>query len=58
MMKVNVDYPSFAAEKNIINLKKNPGRVEAVLSTDDLLGAQDIVDAIYVDEKIKDLFSY
>jgi MoxR-like ATPase len=55
MMKVNVDYPSFAAEKNIINLKKNPGRVEAVLSTDDLLGAQDIVDAIYVDEKIKDL---
>jgi MoxR-like ATPase len=55
MMKVNVDYPSFAAEKNIINLKKNSGRVEAVLSTDDLLGAQDIVDAIYVDEKIKDL---
>jgi MoxR-like ATPase len=55
MMKVNVDYPSFKAEKNILELKKNSSRVEAVLSTDDLLGAQEIVDAIYVDEKIKDL---
>jgi MoxR-like ATPase len=55
MMKVNVDYPSFKAEKNILELKKNSFRVEAVLSTDDLLGAQEIVDAIYVDEKIKDL---
>jgi MoxR-like ATPase len=55
MMKVNVDYPSFKAEKNILELKKNSSRVEAALSTDDLLGAQEIVDAIYVDEKIKDL---
>ncbi|MBC7539834.1 MAG: AAA family ATPase [Bacteriovorax sp.] len=55
MMKVNVDYPSFKAEKNILELKKNSSRVEAVLSTDDLLGAQEIVEAIYVDEKIKDL---
>lgn len=55
MMKVNVDYPSFKAEKNILELKKNSSRLEAVLSTDDLLGAQEIVDAIYVDEKIKDL---
>ncbi len=55
MMKVNVDYPSFKAEKNIIDLKKNSSKVEPVLSTDDLLGAQEYVDAIYVDEKIKDL---
>jgi MoxR-like ATPase len=55
MMKVNVDYPSFNAEKNILELKKNPTKVEPVLSTDDLLGAQEIVDGIYVDEKIKNL---
>lgn len=56
MMKVNVDYPSFASEKNIIDLKKNAvNKLSAVLSTDDLLLAQELVDAIYVDEKIKDL---
>lgn len=56
MMKVNVDYPSFAAEKNIIDLKKNAvNKLSAVLSTDDLLTAQELVDAIYVDDKIKDL---
>lgn len=56
MMKVNVDYPSFASEKNIIDLKKNAvNKLSAVLSTDDLLSAQELVDAVYVDEKIKDL---
>jgi MoxR-like ATPase len=56
MMKVNVDYPSFSSEKNIIDLKKNAvNKLSAVLSTDDLLTAQELVDAIYVDEKIKDL---
>ncbi len=55
MMKVNVDYPSFNAEKNILNMKRNPSVLEAGLSTDDLLGAQELVEAIYVDEKIKDL---
>ncbi|MEA9354678.1 AAA family ATPase [Bacteriovorax sp. PP10] len=56
MMKVNVDYPSFASEKNIIDLKKNAvNKLSAVLSTDDLLTAQELVDAIYVDDKIKDL---
>lgn len=56
MMKVNVDYPSFKAEKNILESKRNAiGKLEAVLSTDDLLSAQEIVEAIYVDDKIKDL---
>lgn len=55
MMKVNVDYPSFGAEKNILGLKKNAPKIEPVLSTDDLLGAQEYVEAVYVDEKIKDL---
>lgn len=56
MMKVNVEYPSFKAEKNILELKKNAlARLGAVLSTDDLLTAQEAVEAVYVDEKIKDL---
>lgn len=55
MMKVSVDYPSFKAEKNILDLKKSGTRVTPVLSTDDLLGAQEYVEAVYVDEKIKDL---
>lgn len=56
MMKINVDYPSFKAEKNILDLKKNAiSKLGAVLSTDDLLTAQELVESIYVDEKIKDL---
>jgi MoxR-like ATPase len=56
MMKVFVDYPDFAAEKAILSLSRNPLLdIEAELSTDDLLQIQEVVDAIYVDEKIKDL---
>ncbi len=56
MMKVNVDYPSFKAEKSILDLKRNAlGKLEPVLSTDDLLSIQEVVDSIYTDEKIKDL---
>lgn len=56
MMKVNVEYPSFQAEKNILELKKGySAKLDPVLSTDDLLSVQEVVDAIYVDEKIKDL---
>ncbi|MBY0416419.1 MAG: AAA family ATPase, partial [Bdellovibrionales bacterium] len=56
MMKVNVDYPSFKAEKNILDLKRNAlNKISAVLSTDDLLTAQEAVENVYVDEKIKDL---
>ena len=56
MMKINVDYPSFKAEKNILDLKKSAlAKLEAVLSTDDLITAQEIVEGIYVDDKIKDL---
>jgi MoxR-like ATPase len=56
MMKVNVDYPNFKSEKNILELKKNPSELLLpALSTDDLLGAQELVGAVYVDDKIKDL---
>ncbi len=56
MMKVNVDYPSFKSEKSILDLKRNSlSRLEPILSTDDLLSIQEVVDGIYTDEKIKDL---
>lgn len=56
MMKVNVDYPSFQAEKSILGLKRNAqNKLQPVLSTDDLLAIQEIVENIYVDDKIKDL---
>ncbi len=56
MMKVNVDYPSFNAEKSILDLKRNSqDSLKAVLSTDDLISVQETVEKIYVDEKIKDL---
>jgi MoxR-like ATPase len=56
MMKVSVDYPSFEAEKNILDLKKSSMmKLEPILSTDDLLSIQEYVESIYVDDKIKDL---
>jgi MoxR-like ATPase len=54
MMKINVEYPSFDAEKGI--LTTNTSRpISAVLTTEDILTIQNSVNQIYVDEKIKDL---
>lgn len=56
MMKIHVDYPDFESEKSILDLKKNfLDEIEATLSTDDLLSIQEQTEAVYVDEKIKDL---
>lgn len=56
MMKVHVDYPSFKSEKAILDLKRNSlSKLEPILSTDDLLSIQEVVDGVYTDEKIKDL---
>jgi MoxR-like ATPase len=56
MMKVNVNYPSFEAEKNILDLQKNAHtEIEALLSTDDLIQIQESVEGIFVDDKAKDL---
>lgn len=56
MMKVFVDYPSKEAEKSILSLEKDAVEtLSAILTTDDILGIQEVVDSVYVDEKIKDL---
>lgn len=56
MMKVYVDYPSLEAEKSILTLGKNPvQQLNAILTTDDIIGIQEVVEGIYVDDKIKNL---
>jgi MoxR-like ATPase len=56
MMKVYVDYPSKESEIQILGLDKNfLTSIEPILSTDDLLSVQRMVDEIYVDDKMKDL---
>ncbi len=56
MMKIIIDYPSFEAEKKILDLKiEKIDEFEPIFSTDDILSLQEEVLAIYVDDKIKDL---
>lgn len=56
MMKIDIDYPNFDAEKSILDLSSKPTEsLEAILSTDDLFELQEEVAKIFVDEKIKDL---
>jgi MoxR-like ATPase len=56
MMKVRIDYPAHKAEKQILDLNlSNSKKLEPVLGTDEVLGLQEAVEAVYVDEKIKDL---
>ena len=56
MMKVQVDYPSLEAEKSILGLTKNPvSKLDPILTTDDILSIQEVVEGIYVDEKIKNI---
>ncbi len=56
MMKINVNYPSFEAEKSILDLKENAlDTLPKLLNTKDLQIMKEAVSNIYVDEKIKDL---
>lgn len=56
MMKVYVDYPEFDAEKSILTLSHNPlENVRASLNNDDLQELRDLVEEVYVDEKVKDM---
>ena len=55
MLKVVIDYPKKEEEKLIIrqNLTKEHPRVEAVISTRDIIEARDVVHQVYIDEKIE-----
>ncbi len=56
MMKINVDYPDFEAEKSILELKPSDFmQMTPLLNTDNLTRMKAAVEDIYVDEKIKNL---
>lgn len=55
MMKISVDYPDFEAEKSILGLRSSQLDLKPALNQDDLFAMKDKVEAIYVDEKIKDM---
>jgi MoxR-like ATPase len=55
MMKVQVDYPDYESEKGILDLKFEKLSLPSLLNQDLLQNIKAEVDAIYTDEKIKDL---
>ncbi len=56
MMKVTVDYPSFEAEKNIIEAPSSSSiDDEAGMSSDDISLLKEQIQGLYVDNKVKDL---
>lgn len=55
MMKISVDYPDFEAEKSVLGLRSGPLDLRSVINQNDLFEMKEKVDAIYVDEKIKDM---
>lgn len=56
MMKVLVEYPDFESEKSILDLKMSSlEELKPILNTEMIAGLKESVDAIYVDEKLKDL---
>jgi MoxR-like ATPase len=55
MMKISVDYPDFEAEKSVLGLKSQQVDFKAILNEQDLRLMKEKVEAVYVDEKIKDM---
>jgi len=56
MMKIKIDYPSRDEEKRIMNLKsvKSESFLTSVIEKEDIFKARELIDKIYVDEKIQD----
>lgn len=55
MMKISVDYPDFEAEKSVLGLKSNQFDLKPVMTEQDFAQLKEKVEAIYVDDKIKDM---
>ena len=55
MLKVVIDYPRIEEEKKIIHqqIHHEIGTVKPVMSTDDIIEARNVVDMVYLDEKIE-----
>ena len=56
MMKIKIDYPSREEEKRIMNLKalKRDTSLDLIIGKEEILKARELVDKVYVDEKIQD----
>ncbi|RPH03891.1 MAG: MoxR family ATPase [bacterium TMED144] len=57
MMKLKVDYPSKKEEKEILNRAAKTNKVEDVkktIKTKNIINAQNLIDEIYVDEKVEE----
>ena len=56
MLKLNIDYPSKEEELEILNRMsgKEPPKVNKILTPEDILQIQDLVDTIYVDDKLRE----
>lgn len=55
MMKVQVEYPNYEAEKSILQLKHENMQFSPILHQNDFASIKSEVEKIYVDEKIKDI---
>lgn len=55
MMKVNVGYPSFESEKEILDFKIQNTKLTALLNANDLYAIKQEIEKIHIDEKLKDL---
>ncbi len=55
MLKAVIDYPKIEEEKKIIHqqIHHEVGSVRPVMTTDDILKAREVVDMVYLDEKIE-----
>ena len=55
MLKVVIDYPRIEEDKKIIHqqIHHEIGTVKPVMSTDDIIEARNVVDMVYLDEKIE-----
>jgi MoxR-like ATPase len=57
MLKLNITYPSRAEERQILDLMGATGpapRANAVVNPADIVAARKVVDAIYIDDRVKD----
>ncbi len=52
MFKLNIGYPTFEQEKQIITANTHKQEIQQVLAKQDIFEAQKLVDRIYIDDKI------
>lgn len=58
LFKVHIDYPTILQEREIIMRSNNASAISCLVSKDDIICAQQLVQQIYVDEKIIDYITH